>query len=162
MYYGPLVTRERIVEFAFLTGMLPRIEPQLQDRLLNEKEERIGLAKALALCDVYLMKFPKADKIYRELIDTKNVFDSRTLFLAAIASLGANHHSDTIGFLDLAKLRDPRNDEARFGLAILNLEAGNLPVTIKALDLISDPNFHSSTFDFALAIPQRDERKNTH
>lgn len=162
LYYGPLVTRERIVEFAFLTGMLPRIEPQLQDRLLNEKEERIGLAKALALCDVYLMKFPKADKIYRELIDTKNVFDSRTLFLAAIASLGANHHSDTIGFLDLAKLRDPRNDEARFGLAILNLEAGNLPVTIKALDLISDPNFHSSTFDFALAIPQRDERKNTH
>jgi tetratricopeptide (TPR) repeat protein len=151
LYYGSPFVKETMINFAFVTGMLPRVEEKLTSQLSLEKEDKVAIALTLARTEIYLKHFSRADAIYRQLIQNKLVNDTENYFLAAVATLGNGNSSDAIGFLNLAKMIDPKQSETRYALALLYLEAGNTAVAIKSLQNIENSSFKSKYFDFMLA-----------
>lgn len=151
LYYGSPFVKEQIINFAFVTGMLPRVEEKLTAQLGMEKEDKVAIALTLARTEIYLKHFKQADSIYRQLIQNKSINDAENYFLAAVATLGCGNSSDAIGFLNLSKMIDPKQSETRYALALLYLEAGNTGVSIKSLENIENSSFRSKYFDFMLA-----------
>jgi predicted RNA-binding protein with EMAP domain len=60
------------------------------------KEPTISLLQSLAYSYIYNQNFEEAYEIYNQLIDDHKQKDSHTLFLASIAALGSNHHSNAV------------------------------------------------------------------
>ena len=71
----------------------------------------------------------------------------RTLYYAAAAAIGANHHSNAVVLMELAKLKNPNNFEARYSLGLLWQEANNLNAASIQYNKIPD-GFESAFFDF--------------
>ncbi|WP_456380532.1 tetratricopeptide repeat protein [Hydrogenimonas sp.] len=148
VYYGSVFTRENYIALRFVTGTLYRFNRKLEEKLLEEKEDPVGIMEALALSDIFLKKYENAYTLFNQLLDTYDIQDSHTLFLAAVAAVGAGHGANAAALLELAKLTDPNNLESRYALGLLYLEQENVDAAIIQFSKIPDGTFHSEFFDF--------------
>ncbi len=148
VYYGSSFTRENYIAFRFITGTLFRFKTATQQKLLEEQEDPAGIVETLALSDIYLRQFEEAYVLFNQLVDQYKHQDSRTLFLAAVASVGAGHPANASALLELAKLTDPNNLESRYALGLLYLEQGNSEAAAIQFSKIPNGMFKSEYFDF--------------
>jgi len=158
IYYGSTFTRENYIALRFITGTLYPLKQQLEQKLLQELKDPTGIMDALALSNIYLKLYEEAYVLYNQLIDQYKHQDSRTLFLAAIASIGAGHHASATALFELAKLTDPNNLESRYALGLLYLEAKNYEAAILQFSKIPNGTFTSEYFDFDIVAEKADKR----
>ncbi len=147
-YYGPIIVRDLFLEYAKISGQLPKVINKLKTQLLDS-DDAIPLLQNLAFCDLYTKRFEESYTIFNDLIDNKGADDYKTLFYGAVASILANHHANAIALLALSKRRNKNAFESRYGLGLLYHEAKNLRgATIQYSKI---PNgFKSRFFDFEL------------
>ncbi len=150
VYYGSAFTRENYIALRFITGTLYRFKKRSEERLLEEQEDPAGIIEALALSDIYLKRFEEAYVLFNQLVDEYKHQDSRTLFLAAVASVGAGHPANASALLELAKMSDPNNLESRYALGLLYLEQGNSDAASIQFSKIPNGTFSSNYFDFEI------------
>jgi tetratricopeptide (TPR) repeat protein len=148
VYYGSAFTRENYIALRFITGTLYPFKERLERKLIEEHEDPVGIIESLALTDIYLKKYEEAYVLLNQLVDRYHMQDSRTLFLTAVAAIGAGHHANATALLELAKLTDPGNLESRYALGLLQLEAGNTDAAVIQFSKIPDGTFRSEFFDF--------------
>jgi len=120
----------------------------LEQQLQEENDDVVGIMQALGYVDIYTGNYEEAYAIYNELIDTYKQKDTNTLFLASVASIGANHDANAIALLELAKLTDPNNFESRLALGLLYMEVKNVEAALIQFSKIGDSNFISKYFTF--------------
>jgi hypothetical protein len=70
--------------------------------------------------------------------------------LGGVASIGANHHANSIALLELAKLKNPNNMESRYALGLLYLEFKNNQGAGIQFQNIGNSGFISQYFDFKI------------
>lgn len=150
VYYGSAFTRENYIAMRFITGTLYRFKEASEQKLLEEQEDPAGIVEALGLSDIYLRQFEEAYVLFNQLVDRYKHQDSRTLFLAAVASVGAGHPANASALLELAKLSDPNNLESRYALGLLYLEQGNSDAAAIQFAKIPNGLFRSEYFDFRI------------
>jgi Tfp pilus assembly protein PilF len=150
LYHGHAFVKELYIEMLNIAGIVPFAKRLLENHLREVGIHDIASLQALAYADIYLQEFDQAYAIYNNLIDKQHQQDSNTLFLAAIASIGASHHANAIALLELAKLTNKSNLESRFALGILYHEAKNIEGAAIQYAKIGDGGFHSRYFSFNL------------
>ncbi len=157
LFYGPTLVRELYVRVGYNVGALRRIEEILDQKVLTSEESSVGIMQALALTSIYLREFEKAYVLYNALIDDAGQTDSQTVFLAAVAAVGAGHNENAAALLALAKAEAPTNYESRYGLGILHQESKNLRAALIQFGAMSDSveDFHSEYFDFEIDTRQQ-------
>jgi len=74
------------------------------------------------------------------------------MYHAAVAAIGAGHHANAVALMELAKLKNPKYLEARYGLGLLWQEANNLNAASIQYAKIKD-GFTSKFFDFNIKNP---------
>ncbi len=148
VFYGSTFARENYIAFRFITGTLYRFKELLERKLLEEQQDPVGIIESLGLSDIYLRDFEEAYVLFNQLVDQYRHQDSRTLFLAAVASVGAGHPANASALLELAKLSDPNNLESRYALGLLYLEQKNSNAAIIQFSKIPNGVFRSEYFDF--------------
>ncbi|MGP1450005.1 MAG: tetratricopeptide repeat protein [Wolinella sp.] len=148
LYYGPALARELYIYVGYNIGTLRHTQQILDDKLISERREVRGITQALALSSIYLREFEKAFVLYNSLIDDMDERDSQTMFLAAVAAIGAGHHDNAVALLQLAKLEAPTNYESRYALGLLQQEAKNLKAAAIQFGTIGNIGFMSEFFDF--------------
>jgi len=148
VYYGSSYARSHYVALRFITGTLYPFKVKTEEKLLTETEEPTGIIESLALADLYLQEFEKAYLLLNQLVDQYNRQDSRTLFLTAVASVGAHHPANATALLQLAKMTDPNNLESRYALGLLYAEQNNWEAAAIQFGKIPNGKFHSKFFDF--------------
>ncbi len=149
LFNNSTLPRELYTRMLSIAGVVPKLKEKLIDEL-TKRPDSIGVKQSLAYCDIYLKDFDEAYKIYNQLTQDDKIDDSHTLFLAAIASIGANHKANAIALLELAKLTNRANLESRFALGLLYHEAKNLEAASIQYKKIGDIGFNSRFFDFSL------------
>ncbi len=150
LYSGNAFVKELYIQMLSIAGVVPRAKKIVEDHIRKVGTDDIASLQALAYADIYLKEFDQAYAIYNHLIDDLKQKDSNTLFLAAIASIGAKHHANAIALLELAKLTNKSNLESRFALGILYHEAENLEGAAIQYAKIGDIGFQSRYFTFNL------------
>jgi len=125
LYYGSNITRVLFIQTNLINGTLYPLVENIQDKLDNSLDEQTDIIQALALAALYNRQSEKAYVLYNQLIDTYKLRDSKTLFLAAVASTEANHHANAIALLELAKIKNTKNFESRYALGLLYMEKKN-------------------------------------
>jgi len=153
-YYGAKIAREWYFEFAKISGLLYRVRMQLVNKAKTETFDIVPVLKRLAYADLFTKHFEESYTIYNDLINNKGVNDPHTLYHAAVAAIGANHHSNAVALMELAKLKNPAYLEARYGLALLWQEANNLNAASIQYSKIKD-GFISKFFDFNIKNPYK-------
>ncbi len=147
-YYGSMAVKEQYIKMLQISGLLHKKREDLQKRLKLEQKDPIGIMNALAYLDIYTNNFEQAYILYNTLIDNHNQQDSNTIFLAAVASIGANHHENAIALLELAKLNDPNNLESRYALGLLYQQMKNFKAATTQYQNIGNSGFRSKYFSF--------------
>jgi TolA-binding protein/uncharacterized protein YlbG (UPF0298 family) len=150
LYYGPTVVRETYIKMLQISGMLYYVRDDLRRKLPLEKDDARGIMQALAYISIYTKDFEESYTLYNQLIDAYKVDDTRTLFLAAVASIGAEHKANAIALLELAKLTDKTNLESRYGLGLLYQEVENYEGAGIQYQNIKDSGFKSRYFSFKI------------
>ncbi|WP_024791578.1 tetratricopeptide repeat protein [Lebetimonas sp. JS032] len=151
-YYGAKVVRDWYFEFAKISGLLNKVRFDLEKKAKIENFDVIPLLKRLAFANLYTKHFEESYVIYNDLINNKNVDDPFTLYQAAVAGIGANHHANAVALMELAKLKNPTYSEARYGLGLLWQEANNIRAARIQYSKIPD-GFESKYFDFNIKPP---------
>jgi len=147
VYYGPLIASEMYIKFVKLSGQLAKLKDKLQNQILSTDNDLIPLLKNLAFVELFSGNFEESYALFNDLIDNKYQDDSKTLFYGAVASIAAHHHANAIALLALAKAKNKKNYEARYGLGLLYHEAKNLRgATIQYSKIPT--GFNSEFFDF--------------
>ncbi len=154
LYFGPFLTRYLFSQMALMTGTLHPLREQLNEKLEATTGDPSTLMQTLALTSIYDQAFENAYLIYNQLIDSYKERDSMTLFLASVASIGANHHANGIALLELAKLKNPNNMESRYALGLLYLESKNAQGASIQFKNIGNSGFISQYFDFEINTDQ--------
>ncbi len=149
LYFGGFLPKELYIRMLHIAGITSVAKRQLSVYAKAQKPT-IPLLQALAFTDIYNQNFDEAYDIYNDLIDNHGQKDSHTLFLAAIAALGSNHHANAVALLELAKLTDDSNFESRYALGLLYQEAQNLEGASIQYKKIGNSNFQSNYFTFNL------------
>lgn len=149
-YYGASVVREMYIEVAHIIGTLHYIQQDLDTRLITEQNDVRGVIQALALTYLYLQEFEKAFTLYNSLIDDFKEEDTQTLFLAAVAAVGAGHLENAAVLLQLAKLEAPTHYETRIANAIIYLQERNFNAASVQFGLLGDSKVISKYFDFKI------------
>ncbi|RUM55366.1 MAG: hypothetical protein DSY40_04125 [Nautilia sp.] len=147
VYYGPLIAAELYMKFAKISGQLPKVRDKLQNEILSTNSDLTSLLKNLAFAELFSGNREESYTLFNDLIDNKHQRDSKTLFYGAVASIAANHHSNAIALLVLAKAKNKKNYEARYALGLLYHEAKNLRGAVVQYDKIPT-GFESQFFDF--------------
>ncbi len=150
LFYGPVVARDVYINALHIAGMLYYVRDILERQLQDENDDVVGIMQALGCIDIYTGNYEEAYAIYNELIDTYKQKDTNTLFLAAVASIGAKHNANAIALLELAKLTDPNNFESRLALGLLYMEVKNIKAARIQFEKIGDSNFISKYFTFKI------------
>ena len=150
LYYGPDIARDLYILMGQISGNLPKIKILLERQMRQEIHDRENLLKALGLTNILLKNFEQAFVQYNQLIDELRVTDTKTLLYAAIAAIGAGHKENAIVLLEVAKMTDPRNFEARYGLGLLHQEVKNYPAAAIQYGRINDDKYQSRYFDFRI------------
>ena len=148
VYYGSAFTRENYIALRFITGTLYPFKKALERKLLGEIDDPTGIVEALGLSDIYLQAYEEAYQLFNQLVDKYGHDDSRTLFLSAVAAVGAHHPANASALLELAKMSDPNNLESRYALGLLYLEQKNYTAAATQFGKIPNGTFRSDYFDF--------------
>jgi len=146
-YYGPKIVQDWYFKFAQISGLLNKVRLDLLEKAKKESFDLVPVLKKLAYADLFTKHFEESYTIYNDLINNKHASDIHTLFHAAVAAVAANHHSNAVALMELAKLKDPAFYEARYGLGLLWQEAGNLRAAAIQYGKIPG-SFKSGYFDF--------------
>ncbi len=152
IYFGPSIARELYVKLGHVVGTLNYVKKKLNDRLLSESKDPRGIMQSLALTNIYLKDFEEAFTLYNSLIDDFSEKDTNTLFLAAMAAIGAGHHENAIALLELSRLSDASNFESRYALGLLYQEAKNFKAASMQYSAIGNRGFKSEYFDFEIDV----------
>jgi tetratricopeptide (TPR) repeat protein len=150
LYYGPDIARDLYILMGQISGNLPKIKILLERQMRQEIHDRENLLKALGLTNILLRNFEQAFVQYNQLIDELKISDTKTLLYAAIAAIGAGHKENAIVLLEVAKMTDPRNFEARYGLGLLHQEVKNYPAAAIQYGKINSDKYQSRYFDFRI------------
>ena len=150
LYYGPYITRYLYAQSALITGQLYPLRQQLEAKIETSTENLKSITQALALINVYEQRFEAAYLNYNQLIDEYAIQDPMTLFMGAIASIGADHHANGIALLELAKLKNPNFMESRYALGLLYLESNNYQGASIQFQHIGNSGFSSNYFNFGI------------
>ena len=150
LYSGHSFVKELYIEMLNIAGMVPYAKRLIENRLRDVGENDIASLQALAYADIYVQEFDQAYAIYNNLIDVHKQQDSNTLFLAATASIGANHHENAIALLELSKLTNKSNLESRYALGLLYHEAQNIEGAAIQYEKIGNNGFSSRYFSYRL------------
>ncbi len=149
-YYGPRIARNQYVKLLQISGMLFHKRDEIKKALPLERDDSQALTNTLAYLDIFTHNFEESYVLYNKLIDEYKQKDSRTIFLAAVASIGANHTQNAIALLELSKLIDPKNMESRYALGLLYQEVKNLKGASIQYAKIGDTGFKSKFFSFKI------------
>lgn len=150
LYYGGALVRELYVYLAFVTGNLPYVIEQLQNKLIAEEESPNGTMQALGLAYIYHKDFEKAFATYNTLIDNLKENDVRTKFLGAVSAIGAEHYNNAVALLQISKLDSIASLESRYALGLLYQQTGNIKSAINLFSGIANKGFTSEFFDFKI------------
>ncbi|WP_297810544.1 tetratricopeptide repeat protein [uncultured Helicobacter sp.] len=154
IYYGASVVREMYIEIAHIIGTLHYIQQDLDMRLITEQKDARGVIQALALTYLYLQEFEKSFTLYNSLIDDFKEQDTQTLFLSAVAAIGAGHIENAATLLQLSKLEAPTNYETRIANGILFLQEKNFSAAASQFTAIAASKLRSKYFDFKIDTKQ--------
>ncbi len=152
LYFGAYVTRYLYTQQNLITGKLFYLREQLKQALESTTNQTHELTSALALASLYDKAYEESYTLYNNLIDNLKVNDSQTLFLGAVASTAADHHSNAIALLELSKMKNPDFLESRYALGLLYLEARNNKGAAVQLSKVNKNNFNSEYFNFSIDV----------
>ncbi|MDD3324176.1 MAG: hypothetical protein PHN38_03530 [Sulfurospirillaceae bacterium] len=147
-YYGPKIAKEQYVKMMQIGGLLHRKKDDIRVKMEEEKTDVSSIMQTLAYLNIYSNDFEEAYTMYNELIDNFNIKDTNTLFLAAMAAVGSNHPENAIALLELSKLTDSGNLEARYALGVLYQEVSNFEAAAIQYKKIGNIGFSSKYFSF--------------
>lgn len=150
LYFGPQLTRDRMILMAMMTGQLTPLIKRLETALQTTADHTVDLMGALAQAYFYNKEFEKSYTLYNQLIDLHQSRDEHTLFLGACASIGAEHYENAIALLELSKLKNPNFLESRYALALLYMQTRNNPGAVIQLQKMGNTGFVSRYFDFRI------------
>lgn len=150
LYYGGALVRELYIYLAFVTGNLPYVIDQLQEKLISEETSPNGTMQALGLAYIYNKNFEKAFATYNSLIDGLKEDDVRTKFLGAVSAIGAGHYNNAVVLLQISKLDSIASLESRYALGLLYQQTGNIKSAMNLFSGIAKRGFVSEFFDFKI------------
>lgn len=125
-YSGANIIRHQYVKLLQIGGLLHIERDFIKEEIKKSVKNPIDMLQTLAYLDIFSRDYEESYTIYNELIDQYKISDAYTLFLAAVASIGANHTENAIALLELSKLTSPGNFEVRYGLGLLYQEIKNI------------------------------------
>ena len=149
LLYGESFARELYIKTLSMAG-ISRISKEKLENEYAEHKDQTALLQSLAYSYIYTKEYEKAYKLYNILVDTHNQKDPHTLFLAALASIGANHHANAIALLELTNLENKKEYESRFALGVLYQEAKNFEGAAIQYAHIGNNEFKSKYFQLEL------------
>jgi tetratricopeptide (TPR) repeat protein len=152
IFYGSHITLKFFIDYTFVTGHLFDLSEKIKKQLAVETQNTIGLLQAQAYTKVYLTQFEEAYVLYNQLIDEYKQRDSITLFNAALAATGSDHHGNAIALLELANLKNRFNQESRYALGILYLENKNYNAAATQFSKVIVKDFISKHFTFDIDL----------
>ncbi len=147
-YYGPRVVQESYVKLLQISGLLHHERENVLKKMELEENDIPAIMQTLAYISIYTHNFEEAYVLYNKLIDDLDKSDSATIFLAAVASIGAEHTSNAVALLELAKLTNPKNLESRYALGLLYQEIRNWEGATIQYNKIGNSDFNSKYFSF--------------
>ncbi|EOA6155679.1 tetratricopeptide repeat protein [Campylobacter coli] len=148
VFGGSNIARELYVNLMHIAGLL-NLERQKFKTLINtSKVKDEGMIQTLAYLDIFAQQYEESYALYNTLIDEYGAKDSRTLFLASVAAVGANNPNSAIALLQLSKLTDKNNKESKVALGLLYQEVGNYEAAMTQYrTLPNDSKSEFFTFD---------------
>ncbi len=147
VFGGSNIARELYVNLMHIAGLL-NLERQKFKTLINtSKVKDEGMIQTLAYLDIFAQQYEESYALYNTLIDEYGAKDSRTLFLASIAAVGANNPNSAIALLQLSKLTDKNNKESKVALGLLYQEVGNYEAAMTQYRTLPN-DFKSEFFTF--------------
>ena len=149
-YYGARLVQENYVKLLQIGGLLYHERENLIKKAELERADIPAIMQTLAYVSIYTHNFEEAYVIYNKLIDDMGKNDSATIFLASVASIGAHHVENAVALLELSKLTNPKNWEARYGLGLLYQEIENWEGATIQYNKIGNINFKSKYFSFEI------------
>ncbi len=149
-YYGAKIARVQYTKLLQISGLLFHQRDEIKKRLPLEREDAMSLTYTLAYLDIFTHNFEESYVLYNKLIDDYKQKDSKTIFLASVASIGAKHTENAIALLELSKLIDPTNMESRYALGLLYQEVKNFKGASIQYAKIGDSGFKSKFFSFKI------------
>lgn len=149
-YYGPRIVQESYIKLLQIGGLLHHERNKLIEKMELEKTDIPAIMQTLAYLSIYTHDFEEAYVLYNKIIDELGKNDSATIFLAAVASIGANHPENAVALLELSKLTNPKNNEAKYGLGLLYQEIENWDGATIQYNKMGDIGFQSKYFSFEI------------
>ncbi len=147
VFEGSNIARELYVNLMHIAGLL-NLERQKFKTLINtSKVKDEGMIQTLAYLDIFAQQYEESYALYNTLIDEYGAKDSRTLFLASVAAVGANNPNSAIALLQLSKLTDKNNKESKVALGLLYQEVGNYEAAMTQYRTLPN-DFKSEFFTF--------------
>ncbi|ECC0119671.1 tetratricopeptide repeat protein [Campylobacter coli] len=147
VFGGSNIARELYVNLMHIAGLL-NLERQKFKTLINtSKVKDEGMIQTLAYLDIFAQQYEESYALYNTLIDEYGAKDSRSLFLASVAAVGANNPNSAIALLQLSKLTDKNNKESKVALGLLYQEVGNYEAAMTQYRTLPN-DFKSEFFTF--------------
>ncbi|HEB9339467.1 TPA: hypothetical protein RZK43_000853 [Campylobacter coli] len=147
VFGGSNIARELYVNLMHIAGLL-NLERQKFKTLINtSKIKDEGMIQTLAYLDIFAQQYEESYALYNILIDEYGAKDSKTLFLAAVAAIGANNPNSAIALLQLSKLTDKNSKESKVALGLLYQEVGNYEAAMTQYRTLPN-DFKSEFFTF--------------
>jgi len=146
IFGGANIARNYYVSLMQIAGLLNSEREKFKKLINTTTTEDESMVQTLAYLDIFAGQFQEAYGLYNSLIDDYQVKDSRTLFLAAVAAIGANNPNSAIALLQLSRLNDAKNNESKAALALLYQEANNYEAALNQYKNLN--NFKSKFFTF--------------
>lgn len=147
VFGGANIAREFYVNLMHITGLLNLERQKFKDLINVSGTKDEGILQTLAYLDIFAQQYEEAYALYNSLIDDYGAKDSKTLFLAAVAAIGANNPNSAIALLQLSKLTDRNNKESKAALGMLYQEVKNYEAAIAQYKTLPN-NFKSEFFTF--------------
>jgi tetratricopeptide (TPR) repeat protein len=147
-YYGPRIVQEQYTKLLQIGGLLYHEREKLLKKMQLETNDVPAIMQTLAYLNIYTHNFEEAYTMYNQLIDNFKQNDTKTVFLAAVAAIGAHHPENAVALLELSKLIDPTNMESRYALGLLYQEVKNIDGATTQYLKIGDSGFQSKYFSF--------------
>lgn len=97
-----------------------------------------------------MLDFERAFTYYNELIDVYKMQTSEIYFYAAVAAIGAGYYDNAVALIQLSRMDNASNFEARYALGLLHQAMGNLNLASMQFGSISQNGFKSDFFDFEI------------
>ncbi|WP_086290451.1 tetratricopeptide repeat protein [Campylobacter devanensis] len=150
LYGGATIIKTEYIKLLQIAGLLNIERESIIKDLKISSDNTKDILHTLAYLSLFTGHYEEAYTIYNELVNTEKEEDANTLFLASVASIGANHPDSAIAYLELAKLTNPTYSEARLALGFLYQEVGNIDAAITQYSGLGDNKYHSQFFTFRL------------